>query len=330
MISKVAQSSNSFDTLLNYVYEGRLKGRGVVEKNAKVISISDSLICPIDAKDKLSRTVLTQQFEDQAKAYKTAANKDVKRPAGHHIISMADYKNASDEMKKEIVEQYLKYMRLDNTQYIAISHSDTKNPHIHIIYNRVNNDNKLTYSHNEKIRASAIMIGISMRLGLALEEKQTKMMHNKHTFNVLADSNICWEMRREYQSTLGTAKSVSELENLCKSKNIPFEKHQFDNGYSNQNYSFNGEPIPDFFVEAILQSNRTESAKQGEPIQQNFKLNYPIDTADFSENNSTAKLNRLKSIGQDEASKNKRKKKKLPGFKISKDNYQKSSQGIKI
>ncbi len=50
-------------------------------------------------------------------------------------------------LKERIIERYIEVMSekgysLNKTQYIAIEHNDTKHPHIHLVFNRINEDGK--------------------------------------------------------------------------------------------------------------------------------------------------------------------------------------------
>ncbi|MGV1021387.1 relaxase/mobilization nuclease domain-containing protein [Empedobacter falsenii] len=64
---------------------------------------------------------------------------------GHEVISFSekDIKTLDTPQKRaEVAERYLDYrgIKKDNFQYIGVEHKDTKNTHIHVIYNRVGLD----------------------------------------------------------------------------------------------------------------------------------------------------------------------------------------------
>src|SRR5690606_37167474 len=63
---------------------------------------------------------------------------------GHLILSWSkeDRPKLSPAIMAERAREYLAKMRIRNTQYLVMQHTDREHPHIHIVYNRVNNEGK--------------------------------------------------------------------------------------------------------------------------------------------------------------------------------------------
>lgn len=87
-------------------------------------------------------------------------NDRVKCPVGHHILSFSpdDTAKLNDEKMLEIANLYLRRMGIVNTQLMIVRHYDRKHPHVHIIFNRVNNDGKTISDKNDRWRASRFAV----------------------------------------------------------------------------------------------------------------------------------------------------------------------------
>ena len=75
---------------------------------------------------------------------------------GHISLSFVpgDTPKLSDKLMADIAKEYLRRMGVVNTQYIISRHHDKPHPHVHIVYNRVNNDGS-SISGDQNFRKSA-------------------------------------------------------------------------------------------------------------------------------------------------------------------------------
>lgn len=92
----------------------------------------------------LNTSTITQDFNMQRKM-----NPKLKNAVGHIILSWSPNdkcKINSDIMLKD-AKTYLEKMDIRNTQMLIVEHADRSQPHLHVIYNRVN-DNGRTISNN--------------------------------------------------------------------------------------------------------------------------------------------------------------------------------------
>ena len=91
---------------------------------------------------------------------------------GH--ISLAFHKDdtprLTDGFMTGLAREYMQRMGITDTQYIAVRHTDTEHPHLHILYNRVRYDTKLVRSHNERIRSVAVCKAMKQKYGLTFSE----------------------------------------------------------------------------------------------------------------------------------------------------------------
>ena len=86
-------------------------------------------------------------------AIQRSGRKEIKQPVGHIPISFSpeDKDRMTNEFMVQLAKEYMQEMGIKNTQYIIVRHGNTENPHIHIVYNRINNDLKLiSVNHDYK------------------------------------------------------------------------------------------------------------------------------------------------------------------------------------
>jgi Relaxase/Mobilisation nuclease domain len=168
MIAHVTDAGKGIAGIVNYVYDGKLAERQTADKQAEVLLHSDNLRMPRDAEDLAGRRNLVKDFKDQeSKSSKNLYN------VGMHIISFSN-----DDMKKlnkaeitSICEEYITMAGLENTQYFGVTHNDTDNFHVHLIFNRTQNNGKKYIDSFEKIKTTNRAAAISLNRNLPLKDK---------------------------------------------------------------------------------------------------------------------------------------------------------------
>ena len=114
--------------------------------------------------DLTSNKSITASFSLQAKS-----RPSLKNFVGHISLSFApeDTPKLSDRLMADIAKEYLRRMGVVNTQYIISRHHDKPHPHVHIVYNRVNNNGN-AISGDQNFRKSArITQELTREYGLA-------------------------------------------------------------------------------------------------------------------------------------------------------------------
>lgn len=71
-------------------------------------------------------------------------NPELGKAVGHLVLSWSafDKDKLSQKVMVERAAEYMAKMKIQNTQYLVVEHRDTNQPHIHILYNRVDNAGK--------------------------------------------------------------------------------------------------------------------------------------------------------------------------------------------
>ena len=88
---------------------------------------------------------ITQDFNMQRKM-----RPGLGKAVGHLVLSWSkeDLSKLNDQVMAERAKEYMEKMNIRNTQYVVIRHHDMEHPHIHIVYNRVDNDGKTITDKN--------------------------------------------------------------------------------------------------------------------------------------------------------------------------------------
>ena len=123
MIAKI-HSGQGFAGLVDYAND-------IKNKKADIIAS--------EGVDLTSNKSITASFSLQAKS-----RPSLKNFVGHVSLSFSpeDAPKLTDRLMVDIAKQYLLRMGVVNTQYIISRHHDKPHPHVHIVYNRVDNDGK--------------------------------------------------------------------------------------------------------------------------------------------------------------------------------------------
>lgn len=65
-----------------------------------------------------------------------------------------------------IAAEYLSGMGIRNTQFIIARHRDREHPHLHILFNRVDNDGRTVSDRNDRYRSERLCKELTVRHGL--------------------------------------------------------------------------------------------------------------------------------------------------------------------
>lgn len=136
MIAKI-KSGKGFGGLVNYAND-------IKDKNTKILyayGVSTT-----------SNTTVIASFKCQSQGCKSD------RYVGHLMLAFSpkDTDKLNDNRMVEIAQGYMKRMNITDTQYVIYRHYDKAHPHLHIVYNRVNNKKKLIKG-DQNFRKSALV-----------------------------------------------------------------------------------------------------------------------------------------------------------------------------
>jgi len=96
---------------------------------------------------------------------------------GHTVLSWSneDRDKLTIEKMAEHAREYMEKMGIKNTQYVTVLHTDKKHPHLHIVYNRVDNEGKTIGNFNHWHKSRKVCREMTERYGYHLGKGKAKV-----------------------------------------------------------------------------------------------------------------------------------------------------------
>ena len=106
---------------------------------------------------------------------------EIKQPVGHIPISFSpeDSPRLTNDFLVRLAGEYMEAMGIRNTQFIIVRHHNTDHPHIHIVYNRIDNDLKLISVNNDYKRNIKVCKKLKNKYGLTYGKGKDKVRREK-------------------------------------------------------------------------------------------------------------------------------------------------------
>ena len=183
-------------TALDYIFrEGKLGNR-----------LAFHNLCSRESKDIYEEMKLVSDYNTRCR------NKFLRIEIG---IAPQDEKKLSVSELAQIAHLFAKKMGLDNHQWVAVTHKDTDNRHIHIIANRISLYGEVYDTTFVSNKAARITEEISREKGLTIaKEVKIKRKHQKAKANPTREETkrelqrICYDLLKKYKSTGITGHSI--------------------------------------------------------------------------------------------------------------------------
>ena len=159
MIAKIMKGSG-FKGVINYILDPK-KGTELI----------DSLGVRTDGINHI-----VQSFIDQ-----TELNPRVNKVVGHISLSFSvqDSPKLNNEWMAQIAREYMEKMGIKDTQYIIGRHFDKEHPHVHIAFNRIDNNGKTISDRNDRFRSEKICKELTAKYGLYFADGKEKVKEHR-------------------------------------------------------------------------------------------------------------------------------------------------------
>ena len=146
MIAKIV-IGQGFKGVVNYILD-KSKGTELLDSEGVRLKSSETII---------------QSFVSQ-----TEMNHRLKNPVGHISLNFStqDCDKISNELMVKISREYMKQMGISDTQYINGRHHDKEHPHLHIVFNRVDNNGHTISDRNDRFRSEKICKELTQKYNL--------------------------------------------------------------------------------------------------------------------------------------------------------------------
>ena len=195
----IAESNQSFRTILEYVFRENRKVKVVYGNFPQAVEALDERSCNVN--------LIIKQFEQTAKA-----KPNIKQPCYHLKFSSAIEDDLSDEDWSELSDELLKELDLESNQTISVLYRDTRYPnsdkipeHLHMVINKI--DYRL-YSSSEKLYYDYSKIEQFLR---KFESK-----HNLTKIDYDYEKHVVREIGEEKQDRIPIGDWLRDLEDLQK------------------------------------------------------------------------------------------------------------------
>jgi hypothetical protein len=150
-------------------------------------------------------STLTQDFNLQRKM-----RPELGKAVGHLVLSWSkeDLSKLSDEIMVERAKEYMEKVGIRNTQYVIVRHSDRNHPHLHLVYNRVDNNGKTITDKNNFAKNVKACKEITLKHGYHLGEG--KDMVNRQALK--GKEKIRYELYDAIKAAMKTATTWKGME----------------------------------------------------------------------------------------------------------------------
>ena len=155
MTGKIPKPGKSFGGCIEY---------NILKKDAAIL-YSDGVRI-----DKIAHTI--DDFNMQRKM-----NPGLGQAVGHIALSWSpnDEDKLNDEKMVGIAKEYLQKMKIQDTQVLIVKHRDRKHPHVHIVYNRVNNNGKTIADNFQHLKNIKISKELTLKHGMHFGQGKQKV-----------------------------------------------------------------------------------------------------------------------------------------------------------
>ena len=109
----------------------------------------------------------------------------------------------------QIAREYMRRMGIVNTQFVVFRHQDQPHPHVHIVYNRVNNDGDAIMGDCNFRKSAAITKALTREYGLTFGKGKKNVRRER-----LKGKDVI--KYRIYDEVNASLKSCSSWQDLCK------------------------------------------------------------------------------------------------------------------
>ena len=210
---------------------------------------------------------ITRDFTIQRKM-----NPNLGKAVGHLVLSWSSEDKAllTPEIMAERAKEYMKLMKIENTQYVIVQHTDKEHPHVHIVYNRVDNNGKtIPDSNNYKANIKACRI-ITEKYGYHIGEGKQKVNRE----NLKGKEKVRYEIYDAISKAIKAAASWKDFETDLKAKgiNIQFKykgktKEVQGISFSKGDIKFRGSAIDNTFSYGKLNSRIKLNFAEQQPLE---------------------------------------------------------------
>ena len=164
--------------------------------------------------------VLTESRSDIIRSFcmQTGMNPDLKKPVGHIALSYSavDAPKLTDEKVVQLAQEYMREMKITDTQYIIVRHQDREHPHVHIVFNRIDNDGKTISDKNDMYRNEQVCKKLKTKHGLYFAKGKEQVKQHR----LREPDKSKYEIYTAVKNGIGKSKNWQQLQRQLAEKGI--------------------------------------------------------------------------------------------------------------
>lgn len=143
---------------------------------------------------------------------------NIKHPVGHISLSYSpnDEKRLSDGAMITLAKEYMGNMGIKDTQYIIVRHFDNGNPHVHLVYNRIDNEGKVISDKNDRYRNEAVCKKLKDKYSLTYGKGKEKVKQQ----NLRGKDKTKYRVYTVVKGALAKSTNWNEFEKLLREKGV--------------------------------------------------------------------------------------------------------------
>ena len=178
----------------------------------------------------------------------TGMNPDLKKPVGHIALSYSavDAPKLTDEKMIQLAQEYMREMKITDTQYIIVRHQDREHPHVHIVFNRIDNNGKTISDRNDMYRNEQVCKKLKAKHGLYFAKGKEQVKQHR----LKEPDKSKYEIYTAVKNEIGKSRNWQQLQHRLAEKGITIQfkrKGQTDEiqgiSFSKGEYTFKGSEI---------------------------------------------------------------------------------------
>lgn len=188
---------------------------GKISKGARFKGCVNYVLGKPDARLLVAEGVLTDSIQNITDCFQAQCmmKPNIRQPVGHISLSYApeDAPRMTDEMLVSLAKEYMQKMGIRDTQYIIARHNDQKHPHVHIVFNRVDNNGRTISDRNDCFRNVKVCKELKEKYGLYFGKGKDRV----RTHRLKGSDKTKYEIYHAVKNSLGKSDSwkqfISEL-----------------------------------------------------------------------------------------------------------------------
>ena len=198
-------------------------------------------------------------------------NNKVSKPVGHIALSFSkeDEPRLTNRVMENIALEYMERMGIRDTQFFIARHFDKEHPHVHIAFNRIDNNGNTISDRNERLRSTRICKELTLKYGLHIANGKEKVKRER----LKEPDRTKYELYDILKTEVGRCGNWNVLVANLKRQGVEVHfkyKGQTDEVqgvvFTKNGYRFNGSKMDRCFsyskIDAALQCNRHEERKE--------------------------------------------------------------------